>query len=196
MLPQLIAIALLAGSSSSSAGAAAPRPHIILALIDDWGHSDVGFTNRLVDGKLRTPRLDELSSAAGGVVLRNYYVQHICTPTRSVLLSGRYQIHTGLQHATIHPAQPSSLPVDIPLISDELQRLNCESQCDDLQPSTRKFHLTQSGITCLYRRNAKRPLEWAVPHAPPGRGGVGYVGVASADRARGRDAGLLLLGPF
>ena len=124
MLPQLIAIALLAGSSSSSAGAAAPRPHIILALIDDWGHSDVGFTNRLVDGKLRTPRLDELSSAAGGVVLRNYYVQHICTPTRSVLLSGRYQIHTGLQHATIHPAQPNALPTDLPLVGDLLRAQN------------------------------------------------------------------------
>ena len=63
----------------------------------------------LVDDKLRTPRLDGLSSGDGAVVLRNYYVQHICTPTRSVLLSGRYQIHTGLQHATIHPAQPNSL---------------------------------------------------------------------------------------
>ena len=154
LLPALVAVALALVLLPTSGSSGAPRPNIILALIDDWGHSDVGYTNRLVDNLLRTPRLDELSAADGSVQLHNYYVQHICTPTRSVLLSGRYQIHTGLQHATIHPAQPSSLPVDIPLISDELQRLNCESQCDDLQPSTRKFHLTQSDITCLYRRNA------------------------------------------
>jgi arylsulfatase A-like enzyme len=119
--PLLLAAAT---GTAAAAGAAAARPHIVLALIDDWGHSDVGFTNRLVDDKLRTPRLDELSSGDGAVILRNYYVQHICTPTRSVLLSGRYQIHTGLQHATIHPAQPNSLPTDIPLVGDHLRALN------------------------------------------------------------------------
>jgi len=101
----------------------APRPHILLILIDDWGHSDIGYTNRLVDNKIRTPHLDNLSAVDGSVQLHNYYVQHICTPTRSVLLSGRYQIHTGLQHGVIETEQPNSLPLDIPLISDHMQQL-------------------------------------------------------------------------
>ena len=33
--------------------------------------------------------------------LSSYYVQHICSPTRTSLLSGRYQIHTGLQDGII-----------------------------------------------------------------------------------------------
>ena len=50
----LVAALLLAlqhrrSAADGKAGTAAPaaaRPHIVLALIDDWGHSDVGFTNR------------------------------------------------------------------------------------------------------------------------------------------------------
>ena len=45
---------------------------------------------------IKTPALDKL--AATGIKLEGYYVQPICTPTRSQLMSGRYQIHTGLQH--------------------------------------------------------------------------------------------------
>ena len=40
-----------------------------------------------------TPNIDALLQES--VRLDNYYVQPICTPTRSQLLSGRYQIHTG-----------------------------------------------------------------------------------------------------
>ena len=37
--------------------------------------------------------MDQLSS--DGIRLENYYVQPICTPSRSQLMSGKYQIHTG-----------------------------------------------------------------------------------------------------
>ena len=37
--------------------------------------------------------IDALAHA--GVVLRNYYVLPICSPTRAGLLTGRYSIHTG-----------------------------------------------------------------------------------------------------
>ena len=67
---------------------------------------------------LRTPNLDEL--AAQGVKLENYYVQPICTPTRSQLMSGRYQIHTGLQHGVIHPTMPAGLPTDIDILPNFL----------------------------------------------------------------------------
>ena len=67
------------------------RPlHILLVVVDDFGWSDVGFHG----SKISTPNMDKL--AAEGVILDNYYVQPICSPTRSALLSGRYPIHTGV----------------------------------------------------------------------------------------------------
>ena len=93
-------------------------PHIVFMLIDDYGHTDVGYHNRNYDNLLRTPHLDTL--AATGIKLENYYVQPVCTPTRSQLLSGMYQIHTGLQHGVIHPEQPYGLPTNISLMSNRL----------------------------------------------------------------------------
>ena len=69
-------------------GAASP-PHILFVVADDLGWSDVGFHG----SKIQTPNIDKLASE--GVVLDNYYVLPICTPTRSALMSGRYPIHTG-----------------------------------------------------------------------------------------------------
>ena len=96
-------------------------PNIVFFLIDDYGHTDIGYHNAAYDNPLRTPNLDAL--ALDGIRLESYYVQPICTPTRSQLLSGRYQIHTGLQHGVIHPQQPSGLPLDIPIISNKLSDL-------------------------------------------------------------------------
>lgn len=49
------------------------------------GFNDIGYHNPT----LNTPTLDKL--AAEGVKLENYYVQPICTPSRSQLLTGRYR---------------------------------------------------------------------------------------------------------
>ena len=64
-------------------------PHIVLVVIDDLGWSDLGFQG----SKIQTPNINTL--AAEGVILDNYYVQPLCTPTRSTLMTGRYPIHTG-----------------------------------------------------------------------------------------------------
>ena len=65
------------------------RPHILFILADDLGWSDVGFHGSAI----KTPNIDKL--AREGVILDNYYVQPLCTPTRSALMTGRYPIHTG-----------------------------------------------------------------------------------------------------
>ena len=88
-------------------------------LVDDWGHEDIGYHNARYENLLRTPTLDALASA--GVKLENYYVQKLCSPTRSALLSGRYTIHTGMQHGVIHPQQPFGLPTNLPTLADELR---------------------------------------------------------------------------
>jgi len=50
---------------------------------DDYGYNDIGYHG----SELKTPNLDKL--AKDGIKLENYYVQPICSPTRSQLLSGR-----------------------------------------------------------------------------------------------------------
>jgi arylsulfatase B/arylsulfatase I/J len=65
-------------------------PHVLLVVVDDLGWSDVGFHNVTT---IETPNIDKL--AYEGVILENYYVQPICSPTRRALMSGRYPIHTG-----------------------------------------------------------------------------------------------------
>ena len=64
------------------------KPHILFILADDFGYNDIGYHG----SEIKTPNLDKL--AEEGIKLKNYYVQPICTPTRSQLLSGRYQVVT------------------------------------------------------------------------------------------------------
>ena len=86
LLLPLLLVAL--GPGVRCASAPAQPPHIVFALADDYGYHDVGYHG----SEIRTPNLDRL--AAGGVRLENYYVQPICTPTRSQLMSGRYQVRS------------------------------------------------------------------------------------------------------
>ena len=53
--------------------------------------------------------------------MNNYYVQELCTPTRSALLSGVYPIHTGLQSRTIHAVSPYGLPLKYKLLPQQLK---------------------------------------------------------------------------
>lgn len=57
-------------------------PHIIFILTDDQGFNDIGYHS----GEIRSPTLDKLASE--GVRLENYYVQPLCTPSRSQLITG------------------------------------------------------------------------------------------------------------
>jgi hypothetical protein len=63
-------------------------PNIVFIFADDLGWADVGYHHN----EIRTPNIDQL--AASGVKLENYYVQPLCTPSRSQLLTGRYQVCT------------------------------------------------------------------------------------------------------
>ena len=84
----------------------------------DWGSYDVAWREKELGRapQLKTPVLDSLVQE--GAKLDDYYVQHICTPTRQALVSGRYQIHTGLQHDIIKNSQKSCLPPKFGTIAD------------------------------------------------------------------------------
>ena len=77
------------------------KPHVLFILADDLGWHDTGYHG----SEILTPNIDKLAN--NGVKLENYYVQQSCSPTRTQLLTGRYQIRTGLQKGVIRPTQES-----------------------------------------------------------------------------------------
>ena len=105
--------ALLLGGCSP---AAIQRPDIVLILADDLGLTDVGFAG---GREIQTPNLDAL--ARRGVVLRQFYVQASCSPTRAALLTGRYPIRYGLQSGVIRPWADYGLPLSERLLPEVLR---------------------------------------------------------------------------
>ena len=75
----------------SNAVIAQKKPHIVVIVADDLGYNDVSWHN----SDIISPNLAKL--VENGVTLENHYVQPICTPTRSALMTGLYPIHTERQ---------------------------------------------------------------------------------------------------
>ena len=95
-LPIIFLLLLYATASSSPASPA--RPHIIFVLFDDQGYNEVNWNNK-TGSRYILPTLDSL--AAEGVALSsNYYVGPICSPSRSMLMTGRYTTRLGT-HANV-----------------------------------------------------------------------------------------------
>lgn len=63
----------------------AERPNILILFTDDQGYGDLGCFGSKTH---KTPRLDQL--AKEGTRFTNFYAQHVCGPSRSALLTGRY----------------------------------------------------------------------------------------------------------
>jgi arylsulfatase A-like enzyme len=93
------------------------KPNIIYFLIDDLGYADCGFNG----GKdIQTPNIDKL--AKEGAVLKSYYVQPVCSPTRSALMTGRYATHTGVYNV-VRPGAPWGLPLNERLLPQALKEV-------------------------------------------------------------------------
>jgi len=72
---------------------AADKPNIVFILSDDQGYEDAGFMG---SKEIKTPNLDKLAHA--GTILKSFYVQPVCSPTRASLMTGRYVSHAGVYH--------------------------------------------------------------------------------------------------
>jgi arylsulfatase A-like enzyme len=91
--------ALLVGPfiGTSPAATVGRPPNIVLIVADDLGYADVLF-NPQHPKEVTTPNLDQL--ARESVICRQGYVTcHVCSPTRTGLMTGRYQQRLGLYTA-------------------------------------------------------------------------------------------------
>ena len=87
-----ISLLFFAALSSVQAAAQQQAPNIVFILADDLGYGDVGVNGQKL---IRTPHIDAL--AKEGVTFSNFYAgAPVCSPSRSVLITG---LHTG--HTTI-----------------------------------------------------------------------------------------------
>jgi arylsulfatase A-like enzyme len=114
-------VLLLAAGSTGTAAAtdATRRPNILLVVADDLGWSDVGWHG----GFAKTPHMDRL--VREGVEFDRHYVQPVCTPTRTALLTGRYPGRFG-PHA-IAPSNRRALPAGTMTLPEALRSLGYET---------------------------------------------------------------------
>ena len=97
------------------------------------GWNDVGFHG---SNEIPTPNIDAL--AYDGIILNNYYVNPLCSPSRGALMTGLYPIHTGLQHGVVQVNEDRGIPTNITLLPEYLQRLGYKTH------AIGKWHLGHS----------------------------------------------------
>jgi arylsulfatase A-like enzyme len=134
---------LLTGLASLCATltAAARQPDIVFFLIDDLGYADCGFNG----GKeIKTPNIDRL--AQSGAIIENHYVQPVCSPTRSTLLTGRYPTQTGV-YTIVSPGAGWGLPLAERTLADALRSAGYRTAL------TGKWHLGE--FEKAYQPNAR-----------------------------------------
>src|SRR6478735_4805836 len=98
-------LCLFASFATAIGTLAAQKPDIVFILADDLGSYDVGWRG----SEIKTPNLDAL--CARGAKLENFYVQPVCSPTRSSLMTGRYPMRYGLQVGVVRPWSDYGLPL-------------------------------------------------------------------------------------
>jgi arylsulfatase A-like enzyme len=108
--------AVVAALALAAPAPAAP-PNIVLIMADDLGYGDVGWHG----GPYHTPHLDKL--AKSGVRLEQHYSLPVCSPTRSSLLTGRFNSRFGCTN----PVNPRVLPWDTVTLAAALKSVGYET---------------------------------------------------------------------
>jgi len=112
-------LALIASSLRAQTPVGNPaRPNVVLIITDDVGYGDVGAYGA---PDIKTPHIDGL--AREGVRLTDFYANGAtCTPTRTGLISGRYQQRFALE-APLGSAQSADGERGLPATGRSLPRL-------------------------------------------------------------------------
>jgi len=92
-------------------------PNIIFLMIDDQGHGDMGYINP----QLRSLMPNIVSLAESGIKMTKYYTDSLCTPARASFMTGKYSIHTGMQHELINTNDHWGLPLGNPILPQMLK---------------------------------------------------------------------------
>jgi arylsulfatase B len=91
-------------------------PNIVFIVADDLGWNDVSLNG---SPQIGTPNIDSLAN--DGVILNNYYVYSICSPTRATFLTGRHVIHTGMYAAYTYRTKHGYLNTSFSLLPEYLK---------------------------------------------------------------------------
>lgn len=117
MQSRLLSLMVLASVSSLPAAEAPAKPNIVLLMADDLGFGDVGWH----DGPYKTPHLDALAKTS--VRLEQHYSLPVCSPTRSALLSGRFNSRFGCTT----PTNDRVYPFDTTTLASALKSVGYET---------------------------------------------------------------------
>jgi uncharacterized sulfatase len=78
-------------------------PNIVFILADDLGINDIStFGGGLADGAVPTPNIDRLA-AQGANFTQSYAGNATCSPSRAMLMTGRYPTRTGFEYTPTPP---------------------------------------------------------------------------------------------
>lgn len=103
---------LLFGAALAAQAADAPRPNLVVLLVDDMRFDDFGAAGNPV---VQTPNIDRLA-AEGARFTQAFATTPLCSPSRASLLTGRYTRHHGILDNTLRPSH------DLPIFPLRLQQ--------------------------------------------------------------------------
>nr|XP_006816973.1 PREDICTED: arylsulfatase J-like [Saccoglossus kowalevskii] len=86
-----------------------------VSLLAATGWNDISWH----DSSMITPNLQNIADES--VILENFYVQSLCSPTRSSLMTGYYPSNIGSQHKVIDPNRPHGLPLGLTTLPEKLK---------------------------------------------------------------------------
>ena len=96
--PASVFLAALAALCGHALAAAAKQPNIVLILADDFGYECITANG---GQSYRTPEVDKL--AATGMRFEQCHVQPLCTPTRTQLMTGIYNVRNYIEFGLLDP---------------------------------------------------------------------------------------------
>ena len=129
-----------------------PRPNIVLIMLDDIGIDKIASYQFTPPGATApcTPNIDKL--AAQGMRFTNAYANPVCSPTRAMLLTGRYAFRTGIGLAIVPGTSTVGLSVDYETTLPEILNGYTSSYIG-------KWHLSSDDETAGNRQGLQHPLD-------------------------------------